>query len=414
MRQPASDLLDIYAKAVAAVQGAACVERCLAARPWRGAVHVVAVGKAAAAMLAGAQAALGSSLHAALLITKPGHAAPETARDARVTVIEAGHPLPDQRSLAAGAALLNFVAQAPPATPLLFLISGGASSLVEVLPPGVSLADLRRVNHWLLGSGLAIHAMNALRKQLSCIKGGRLATHLQGRPVLQLLISDVAGDAPADIGSGLLAPPPENAEPAPADLPKWLRELLHRAPPPPPADAPCFNSIETRVIANLDQALTAAAQAARERGYAVHAHADGLRGDAAAQGRRLAAELLQGPAGVHIWGGETTVVLPPRPGRGGRNQHLALAAALTLAGHDKVWLLAAGTDGSDGDGEDAGALVDGGTLARGELARLEAAECLRRADAGTFLEASGDLINTGPTGTNVMDLVIGLKEMTAQ
>jgi glycerate 2-kinase len=138
-------------------------------------------------------------------------------------------------------------------------------------------------------------------------------------------------------------------------------------------------------------------------------HSERLCGDAAAAGRRLAAELLDGPASVHIWGGETGVELPANPGRGGRNQQLALAAAEVLAGHDKVWLLAAGTDGSDGPGEDAGAVIDGGTLARGELDGLNAAACLHRADAGSFFEASGDLISTGPTGTNVMDLVIGLK-----
>ncbi len=409
MKQPAADLLAIYASAVAAVHGSLCVERCLKQRVWTEEIQVVAIGKAAAAMLEGAQTVLATALRAALLITKPGHLTAGVTRNPRVVVMEAGHPLPDQASLNAGAALLTFIAEAPPDTPLLFLISGGASSLVEVLPPGVSLADLRRANAWLLGSGLDIHTMNALRKRLSCIKGGRLATYLEGRPALQLLISDVPGDAPADIGSGLLAPPPAITDSAPV-LPAWLRELLNKAPPMPPAAAGCFSTVETQLIANLTQAMTAAARAAAQRGYAVHLHDGPLRGDAAAQGRRLAADLLQGPAGVHIWGGETTVVLPPRPGRGGRNQHLALAAALTLAGHDKVWLLAAGSDGSDGAGEDAGALVDGGSLARGELAELDAAECLRRADAGTFLEASGDLISTGPTGTNVMDLVLGLKE----
>ena len=133
-----------------------------------------------------------------------------------------------------------------------------------------------------------------------------------------------------------------------------------------------------------------------------------ITGDAAETGRRLAQALLESPRGVmQVWGGETTGRLPARPGRGGRAQHLALSAALTLAGHDGVYLLAAGTDGSDGPGEDAGALVDGETLARGEVHAGRAVEALARADAGTFLEASGDLIQTGPTGTNVMDLIIG-------
>jgi glycerate 2-kinase len=138
-------------------------------------------------------------------------------------------------------------------------------------------------------------------------------------------------------------------------------------------------------------------------------HTERLSGDAALVGRRLAGVLVDDPSGVHLWGGETSVELPANPGRGGRNQHLALAAAELLAQHNKVWLLAAGTDGSDGTGADAGALVDGGTIMRGKMKNMNATDCLRRADAGGFLEQSGDLISTGPTGTNVMDMVIGMK-----
>jgi len=258
-----------------------------------------------------------------------------------------------------------------------------------------------------LASGWDIHRMNALRKHLSRIKGGRLAAHLRGRRIMQLLISDVPGDSPSDIGSGLLVAD-EESRIAASVLPPWLQTLLKSA-PPPLTDLSCFTNIETHIIASFDHALAAAVREAKKLGYAIQVHAERLSGDAAATGRRLAAELRDGAAGLHIWGGETTVELPANPGRGGRNQHLALAAAEALADRDKVWLLAAGTDGSDGPGEDAGALVDGGTLARGALEGLDAADCLQRADAGTFLEASGDLISTGPTGTNVMDIVIGLK-----
>ncbi|NIR62092.1 MAG: hydroxypyruvate reductase, partial [Gammaproteobacteria bacterium] len=132
-------------------------------------------------------------------------------------------------------------------------------------------------------------------------------------------------------------------------------------------------------------------------------------GEASACGRALAEALLAADPGVEVWGGEPTVVLPPRPGRGGRAQTLALSAARVLAGHPGVLLLAAGTDGTDGPTEDAGALVDGGTIARGGRDGLDPLACLRGADAGTFLAASGDLIHTGPTGTNVMDLMVGLK-----
>ncbi len=399
-------VLEIYQAALRAVHGRDCVRRTLVDVRVTGPVRVCAIGKAACAMAQGAADAWGDQIQDGLVITKQGYVTAECSVPA-LTVMEAGHPLPDARSVQAGEAMLKLLAETSREATLLFLISGGASSLIEVLPPGVMLADLRRVNAWLLASGWDIHRMNAVRKGLSCIKGGRLVAYLGERRTVQLLISDVPGDEAADIGSGLLVPAARLA-PVPA-LPDWLQALLDQAPPLLPVEAPADAGVETRIVASLDQALAAAAQAAREGGYAVQVHAARLHGDAALQGRRIADELIQGPAGVHLWGGETTLVLPPQSGRGGRNQHLALAAATGLAGHDDICLLAAGTDGSDGPGEDAGALVDGATLARGALDELNAEECLARADAGTFLEASGDLISTGPTGTNVMDLAIGWK-----
>jgi glycerate 2-kinase len=407
MSNPRATVLKLFHAALAAVHGATCVERFLATRRLTGPVHAVAIGKAAGAMLDGARTALGGQVQSVLLITKRGHHTVETAHGSGVTVIEAGHPMPDVVSLQAGRALLDFIAALPVDAQILFLISGGASSLVEVLPHGVNLDDLRRINGWLLGSGWDIQRMNSVRKRLSSIKGGRLAAQLRGRRAVQLLISDVAGDSPADIGSGLLVAD-EASRVVDGLLPPWAQVLMARL-PPSPTDPSCFTGIETHTVATLDQGLAAAAQQAQTSGYATQVHAERLSGDAAARGRLLAAGLLDGAAGVHIWGGETTVALPEHPGRGGRNQHLALAAAEVLAGHDNVCLLAAGTDGSDGPGQDAGAVVDGGTLARGAVDGLNAAACLRRADAGRFLEASGDLISCGATGTNVMDLVIGLK-----
>jgi hydroxypyruvate reductase len=159
----------------------------------------------------------------------------------------------------------------------------------------------------------------------------------------------------------------------------------------------------------LEQAIDAALQAAEAFGCRVERMNDDLYGDAAVAGRRIAEKVCTLPTGLFIWGGETTVALPENPGRGGRNQHLALAAALALSGRDDCWLLSAGTDGTDGSTEYAGALIDGGTVARGRAHGLDPELALLGADAGRFLEASGDLIHTGPTGTNVMDLVIALR-----
>lgn len=380
--------------------------RQLRSRPLAGRVWAVAIGKAAAAMLAGARQALGANLEHALLITKTGHAAGPWP--AHCEVIEAGHPLPDAGSLRAGQRLLELLATAPEAVQFLFLISGGASSLVEVLPEGMTLEDLQRLNSWLLASGWPIGQVNALRRRLSRIKGGRLLAHLHGRPVRALLISDVPDDDPAVIGSGLLFPAAEGFQSTPDAVPDWLHPWLERV-AMQDDQANEWPQPEAEIVARLDQALDAAAGHALVLGYPVYRAPAHLDGDAAEAGVRIATTLLTGAPGIYLWGGETTAQLPEQPGQGGRCQHLALAAAELLAGRGDIVLLAAGTDGSDGPGDAAGACVDGQTLLRGESEGLDAQRALAQADAGRFLEAAGDLLDTGPTGTNVTDLVIGLK-----
>lgn len=397
-------LLRVYAAVLKAVDGAAAAHNRLVHAQVGQAVHLVAIGKAAVAMAHGACDALGDRLAAALVITKHGYGDPDW-RDPRVTLLEAGHPLPDADSLTAGDRLLQFIQQAPADAPFVFLISGGASALVEVLPEGVGLEQLRAANEWLLGCGWDIARINRIRRALSCIKGGRLARHLGERPVLNLLLSDVPGDDPAVIGSGLLVPDPLLSSPLPDGVPAWLRSLAARTPAPPAAVA----AVTTEMLLSNRDARVAALAAAIANGWQVHAVPGLVTGDALERGRELAASLLAGPHGLYILGGETTVRLPAVPGRGGRCQALALAAAQLLSGHEECYLLAAGTDGSDGPTEDGGALVDGGTIARGALGGLDADECLARADAGSFLEASGDLIQTGPTGSNVMDVILALK-----
>jgi len=369
-------------------------------------LHVVAIGKAAAAMAAGAQRVLHKQIKSALVITKTGHAAPWSKGLQQAEVIQAGHPLPTQESLEAGARLLEWMDEAGADARFLFLISGGASSLVEAPVHGVDLAVLRRINEWLLGSGLSIGQINRVRRKISRIKGGNLLRYLQGRQAKVWLLSDVATDSPAIIGSGLLYPGNDGLRQH-VPLPDWLDDVLNTVTPPVSVQ----ESIpEHRVLANLALACEAVTGQATAQGLQATVHDCGLDGDAEATGRTLGGRLLSLPAGIHIWGGETTVGLPDEPGRGGRNQHLALAAALVLAGKKDVCLLALGTDGSDGPTEDAGALVDGGTISRGELAGgFDAVDRLRHADSGSFLEASGDLISTGPTGTNVRDLVIAWK-----
>jgi len=376
-------LLTLLRAALAAVDGRARTRAALEGRAGAvlaraPAVRVAAVGKAAAAMARGAHDALGARMASCLVITKDGHVDPALRSLPGVEVLESGHPVPDQRSLDAGARLLAFVRSAPPDTALVLLVSGGASSLAEVLAPGATLEDLRGLNLAGLASGVAIGELNARRRDISLIKGGRLLGQLGGRPALALLLSDVPGDDPAVIGSGLAA-----AGPAGPD------------------------GVERVVVASIKDALCAVRTAAA--GLEVEVSETRFSQDAERLAVRFAHELHFSRVPLRVWGGESVVRLPPQPGRGGRNQHLALAVARIIAGDERLVLLAAGTDGTDGVTDDAGALVDGDTCARAMLAGLDVEDCLRRADSATALAAAGDLVHTGPTGTNVGDLVIGLK-----
>lgn len=407
MNTPRMSLLEIFYAALRVVDGRRCVRKRLRQRPLKGQISLVAVGKAAAAMAAGAREIVGEHIVSALVISKSGHLDSVSASLPGWELFEAGHPLPDSRSLAAGDRLIAFLQQEPQ-RPLLFLLSGGASSLVESPVDGVGDDFLIRANRWLLGSGLAIGEMNRVRKALSRIKGGGLLHWVGDRPVTALAISDVPGDEPEVIGSGLLMPEvitPDGMENL--SLPDWLDSVVRQAIRQRRIYGGHGQAIE--IIANLGQAKAAAAREARKLGYRVKVVDEFVAGDATAAGVRLADELKVAEPGVTIWGGETTVVLPPEPGQGGRNQHLALAAAGALQGHDNLWFLAAGTDGTDGPTEDAGALVDGATLTRARNEGFDPGQALRQADSGSLLEASGDLVTTGPTGTNVMDLMLGLK-----
>jgi len=399
--QARQQLLDLFHSAIAAVHGRTVVRQALLEQPLDDAVSVVALGKAAPAMLEGALEVLGARLQRALLVSKAGHADTDMPRDPRIEVLHGDHPVPGNNSLAAGRALLEFISRTPQQDTLLFLVSGGTSSLVEVPREDIGLDTLQHVNRWLLGSGLDICSVNAVRQALSAIKGGRLLDVLGTRAVRVLLMSDVPGDDPAIIGSGLLFP--VASHPDSAALPDWLLDLLAGAEPVSTGR----RRIEHRIIASAGMAQAAAAAQARELGCPARVMDRPLSGDVSAAAGMIAGALAAAGPGVLIWGGETTVVLPEQPGNGGRNQQLALC--LVAQGLSGSVVLVAGSDGDDGNNGAAGATVDAGSRQRMLAHGCQPRDCLRRADAATCLTASGDLLVTGPTGTNVMDLVIGMK-----
>lgn len=403
-----SALRSFHRAGIAAVEGRAAVNRALddpACVP-EGPFHLLAVGKAAVAMAQGVADRRPDDVCGGVVVTRSGYADSDITARLPVSLWTAPHPVPDERSLAAGRALVDYVEAAPADARFVCLVSGGASSLVEQLADGADADSLRALNEWLLGSGLDIGRMNRIRKAVSTMKGGRLGARLHGRRADVLMISDVPGDNPAVIGSGLFF-----GQPGGVGAPLTADDLPVRiplAPSPPAEDDPALAGVRGHIIASNAIARQAAAAAAEAAGWAVRCPEQFLEGEAVAVGRSLGEAVLAGPSGVTLWGGEPTVILPPNPGRGGRMQTLALAAAPVLA-DSACLLLAAGTDGADGPGEDAGAVIDGMTLQRGLAAGHDPEQSLALADAGGFLAASGDLIQTGPTGTNVMDLVIGLK-----
>jgi hydroxypyruvate reductase len=374
-------LLELFDAALRAVDGRTSVERFVRTADLSGRVEVLAVGKAATAMAHGARAALGAQIERMLIITKDGHRDPAFDQIPAVMQLESPHPMPDVRSLSHGLELEERVRTLADDVLPLFLISGGSSSLVDALRDGVSLGDLCALNVHGLACGWDIKTFNAERVRLSRLKGGGIARLLHGRRALALFISDVPGDDPDVIGSGLLG-----------------------------RDSGQEDSIERQVVASIEDAVTAVLDSALAHGVRLERLPGRFDGDVEAVATDFLARLRCCEADGLVWGGESTVVLPPRHGQGGRNSHLALSMARQLR-HTESWLLlSAGTDGTDGSSVDAGAIVDARTIERAEIAGCDAERAWREFDSGSALEAAEDLVHTGPTGTNVGDLLIAIKQ----
>jgi glycerate-2-kinase len=423
------ELESVFRAALAAVDAGALVRRALARRDGRlllagralGAgvrVRLVAVGKAAAPMAAAFEECAGADLAGGLAVTRDGHGVPLS----RVRLLEAGHPVPDERCERAARALLAEVQQAPPGDVLCVLLSGGASSLLACPAPGLALADLAATTELLLAAGADIEETNAVRKHLSAVAGGRLARSAAASRIEVLAISDVPGDRLDVIGSGPFAGDPTTFADALAVLrrlsllervPAAVRRELEAGargerPETPAPGAPELARVHTQLLATNRTAVQAAAEASRRRGVETLVLDEPLAGEASEAGRALVARAARerGAAPRVLVAGGETVVHVRGPGRGGRSQELALAAALACAGGAPLALLAAGTDGSDGPTDAAGAYADEGTVARGRRAGVDAAAALERNDSHAFFCAEGGVLRTGPTGTNVMDLAL--------
>jgi hydroxypyruvate reductase len=382
-------------------------------------IVVLGCGKASGAMARAAEDVLGDRIADGFVVVKDGYTAPLR----RIRLAEAGHPVPDARGLAASAHLLELAARARADDLVLFLVSGGGSALTPAPAPPVTLEEKQQITRLLLAAGATIAELNAVRKHLSRFKGGLLARAAWPATVVTLALSDVIGDPLDVIASGPTAPDPTTFATALDVLERRgaktraaasVRERLEAGArgeveeTPKPGDR-IFDRVTNLVVGNNALITDAAVATAQRFGYQTRFLSRAIQGETRDVARELVAQArrLEAPACL-VAGGETTVTVKG-PGTGGRCQEFALAAALALGPGEDVTVLAAGTDGTDGPTDAAGAIVDSGSVERGRTAGVDAVRALADNDAYRFLRASGDLLVSGPTNTNLLDLYVLLR-----
>lgn len=435
-------LLDIFQAGIAAVEPGAAILRHISLEgeglraggrffkiPESG-VKVVGGGKGAAPMAAALESLLGGRIREGIIAVKYGHGLPLD----KIKLVEAAHPVPDEAGAKAAALCLETAKSCDRDDLLICLLTGGASALLSGPAPSLSLEDLQAVTSALLACGADIGEINAIRKHISSISGGRLAEAANGAGVITLIVSDVLGDDPASIASGPTVADPSTyadclkiikkyglEDKIPAQALKILQDgLAGKIPETPKADSPAFKNAASVIAASNSQALEAAAKKAAELGFNARILPRPLEGEAADMAGRLAreAEKIQRelPADAApvclIAGGETTVTLSGS-GKGGRNQEMALAAAIALEGRSGIHCLFAGTDGTDGPTDAAGGFADGQTAAL--IGGIGGAKgFLKNHDSYEALKKAGAHLISGPTRTNVMDLALIIIEPPAK
>jgi len=385
-------------------------------------IYVVGAGKASAAMAYALESILGERITAGWINVKDGYTAPTR----RITIHEAGHPIPDTRGVEGSRQIASLLHQAGPADLVFCLISGGGSALMTLPAESITLSDNELLTQALLCSGATINEINTIRKHLSQIKGGQLSRLAYPAQVISLIISDVVGNPPDAIASGPTSPDPTTFAQAYGVLQKY--NLLHdmpttivrhlqqgmagQIPETPKAHDEAFQRTQNVIIASNEHAAQAALEKARQLGLNSLLLSTFVEGEArevakvfAAIAREVAhsGQPVPRPTCI-VAGGETTVTVRGH-GLGGRNQELALAAAPLIAGLDNVAVIGLGTDGTDGPTDAAGAISTGHTVGRAAQKGLSTTDYLANNDAYHFFQALGDLIITGPTNTNVNDLI---------
>jgi hydroxypyruvate reductase len=413
------DAKAILMAALAAADPTAAVDRVLRVREDLDRyerIFVVGAGKAGGTMARAVEQFLSGRISAGCINVKDG----DPARTRLIELRPCGHPVPDERGFNGAKRIAEICGEAGENDLVICLLSGGASALTPFPAPPITLAEKQETTRLLLASGADIHEINAVRKHISAIKGGQLARLAAPAHVLSLILSDVVGDDLDVIGSGPTAPDASTFRTAFAVLEKY--ELRERVPArvrerlrtgaretPKPAD-PLFENVENIIVGSNQKSLESAARAAKDLGYKTLILSSTIEGETKDVARMHAAIARQirtyeqpaRPPACVISGGETTVTMRNgNAGKGGRNQEFALAAAIEVAGLEDILILSAGTDGTDGPTDAAGAMADGTTVAR---ANSRASDALRNHNAYPLFEELGDLITTGSTGTNVMDL----------
>ncbi|MFA5353880.1 MAG: glycerate kinase [Thermodesulfovibrionales bacterium] len=387
-------------------------------------IVVTGFGKAAYAMAQAVEELAGNLISGGIIIAKYGHGGRE--KIGRIRVREAGHPIPDDKGVKATEELIRTIKASPPDSPCICLISGGGSSLLASPWEGISLQEKQRITAILLRAGADVTELNTVRKHISRVKGGRLAEIAFPRPVLSLILSDVIGNRLDVIASGPTAPDSTGhkdawdvlrkfnlLEKAPLSVVSILDKGMEgRIPETPKGDSPVFQAVENLIIGSNSQAMEKARLRAESMGFITDLTPEPVTGEAREAGRKIAQQALrlkkekgEGPPLCIISGGETTVTVTGN-GKGGRNTELALAFAMEIGEAEGITLLSAGTDGTDGPTDAAGAVVDKGTMQAAKARGLDPLEYLRNNDSYSFFREINGLVITGPTGTNVMDIQI--------